>query len=115
MISNDSEFLLYAMNHYDNTNIVFVEEFEADLKRFVYINNLINRYRINKCDLKDRLIINHIITLENCFGLPSLLKLCQYKIQEDNKKQLNTFLYYMERLSDCEVDQYLLDKLNENR
>lgn len=115
MIKSDSEFLQYAMNHYDNPSLCFIEEFESDLKRFTYINNLINRYQEDKSDLKHRLIINHIIILENCFGTLTLLNMIDYKILKNNRKVVDTFLFYLKRIDTCkyELDFYLLDILND--
>ena len=95
MIRSDSEFLQYALSIYDNPQLTFISEFEADLKRFVYINNLINRYRADKSDLKDRLLSNHFIILSNCFTVPGLLKMIPYKINGCNIVVANTFLNFL--------------------
>ena len=63
-----SNFLLYAAKHYDNPQCFDTIEFYEDLKRFKYIKRLLNRY-----DLKERLILNHIVVLFNLFGVyPSI-------------------------------------------
>lgn len=64
---DESNFLLYAAKHYDNPQCFDTAEFYEDLKRFKYIKRLINRY-IKTADLKERLILNHIIALVNVFG-----------------------------------------------
>jgi hypothetical protein len=43
------------------------EEFMEDLDRIKYIKKLITRYT-ETGELKERLILNHIITLHNCFN-----------------------------------------------
>lgn len=63
----DSTFLLYAMQHYDNPHCHELSEFEEDLKRFQYLRKLLVRYK-QTGDLKERLILNHLIVLYNCFG-----------------------------------------------
>lgn len=68
MILTDNNFLVYAAKHYDNPQCLSTEEFEYDLKRFQYLKRLFNRYENTK-ELKERLILNHIIVLYNCFGL----------------------------------------------
>lgn len=60
-------FALYAAKAYDMTLNVTEEDFEADLKRFLYIKRLLNKYK-NGDELKARLILNHVIILYNCFG-----------------------------------------------
>lgn len=64
---DESNFLLYAAKHYDNPQCFDTIEFYEDLKRFKYIKRLFNRY-IDEGDLKERLILNHIVILFNLFG-----------------------------------------------
>ena len=69
---DESNFLLYAAKHYDNPQCYDTIEFYDDLKRFKYIKRLFNRYQ-EEGDLKERLILNHIIILNNVFGpLPTI-------------------------------------------
>lgn len=64
---SESTFLVYAANHYDNIQCHDVSEFEEDLKRFQYLRKLFGRYH-TLGDLKERLILNHLIVIYNCFG-----------------------------------------------
>lgn len=64
---DEANFLLYAAKHYDNPQCFDTVEFYEDLKRFKYLKRLFNRY-IKQRDLKERLILNHIIALTNVFG-----------------------------------------------
>ena len=64
---NESNFLLYAMKHYDNPQCQLIEEFEEDLKKFLYLKKLLARYSRDN-ELKERLILNHIIILYNLFN-----------------------------------------------
>lgn len=66
----ESTFLLYAMKQYDNPQCTEMSEFEEDLKRFQYLRKLFSRYRSDS-DLKERLILNHLIVIYNVFGLPA--------------------------------------------
>ena len=63
----ENTFLLYAAKHYDNPHCSDVTEFEEDLKRFQYLRKLFGRYR-QDADLKERLILNHLIIIYNMFG-----------------------------------------------
>jgi hypothetical protein len=67
MILTESTFLLYAMKHYDNPHCSDISEFEEDMKRFQYLRKLFSRYRVDT-DLKERLILNHMIIIYNVFG-----------------------------------------------
>lgn len=64
---DEANFLLYAAKHYENPQCHDTVEFYDDLKRIKYIKRLFNRYQ-EEGDLKERLILNHIIILNNVFG-----------------------------------------------
>lgn len=64
----ESTFLLYAMKHYDNPQCTEMSEFEEDMKRFQYLRKLFGRYRQDG-ELKERLILNHLIVIYNVFGI----------------------------------------------
>lgn len=90
---NESNFLLFAMNHYDNQQCHSLEEFDEDLKKFLYLKKLITRYKKDG-DLKERLILNHIIVLYNVFG-QNATRMLFYKIEKDYWDILVTFLIYL--------------------
>jgi hypothetical protein len=81
---NDHNFLLYCAQRYDNSRYVSTEEFVEDLNRIKYIKKLITRYTENG-DLKERLILNHIIILNNCFGPEALCKILYLKLKPQMK------------------------------
>jgi len=93
---NDANFLIYAMHNYDNPQCHSIAEFEDDLKKFIYLKKLIYRYK-NAGELRERLILNHIIVLYNIFG-EATTKMLFYKIEEDLWPQLITFLVYLNRM-----------------
>jgi hypothetical protein len=119
---NEANFLLYAMHHYDNTQCYSLAEFEDDLKKFLYLKKLISRYK-NNGDLKERLILNHIIVLYNLFG-DATTKMLFYKVDESCWDILVTFLVYLNKmpetvpdykinLSDYILDETVIAKLRE--
>ena len=83
-ILNDKNFLIYAAKHYDNPQCHSTEEFIEDLKRIKYIKKLITRY-ISDGDLKERLILNHLIILSNVFSSEILCKILYLKLRNDMK------------------------------
>lgn len=99
---NDANFLIYAMHNYDNPQCHSVAEFEDDLKKFIYLKKLIYRYK-NAGELRERLILNHIIVLYNIFG-EATTKMLFYKIEEDLWPQLITFLVYLNRMPETIPD-----------
>ena len=90
---NDSNFMMYAIKCYTAPNYI-MEEFENDLKRTKYLKRLIRRYKASKV-LKERLILNHIILLNNVFGPESTSRILFYKIDEKDYDVLKTFLLYL--------------------
>ena len=71
---DESNFLLYAAKHYDNPQCFDTLEFYEDLKRFKYIKRLFNRYEEDG-ELKERLILNHIVILFNLFGVEPAVRM----------------------------------------
>lgn len=64
----DDNFLIYCAKVYDNPTMHSTDEFMEDLDRIKYIKKLLTRY-VETGELRERLILNHMITLHNCFGL----------------------------------------------
>lgn len=92
----DNNFILYAMHHYDNPQCHSLEEFDEDLKKFLYLKKLLSRYKVNG-ELRERLILNHIIVLYNIFG-ESATRMLFHKIDSSCWTVLITFLVYLERM-----------------
>jgi hypothetical protein len=76
-----------------------MSEFESDIKRTKYLKRLFRRYKITK-SLKERLILNHIILLNNVFGTEATSRILFYKIDERDYDLLKTFLMYLNLLPD---------------
>ena len=93
---NESNFLLYAMHHYDNTQCYSLAEFDEDLKKILYLKKLLSRYK-NNGELRERLILNHIIVLYNIFG-DAATRMLFYKVEESCWDVLVTFLVYLDRM-----------------
>lgn len=121
----DSNFLLYAAKHYDNPQCMDIEEFNDDLKRINYIKKLFNKYKTTG-ELKERLIINHLIVLYNCFGSPAATNILLFKLEgyESYLKPFLVFLNYMPevvsgigekniRSTDIPMDQPIIEKLRQ--
>ena len=84
VLLTDHNFLLFCAKHYDNSGYISTEEFIEDLNRIKYIKKLITRY-VEHGDLKERLILNHIIVLNNCFGAEALCKILYLKLKPQIK------------------------------
>ncbi len=116
----EANFLVYAMHHYDNPQCHSLQEFEEDLKKILYLKKLLSRYK-NNGELRERLILNHIIVLYNIFG-DATTKMLFFKIEESCWDALVTFLVYLDRmpesvpeygivLSDIRLDEYIIANL----
>jgi hypothetical protein len=79
-VLSDDNFLLYAMKCYDNPNCSGIDEFNEDLSRIKYIKKLITRY-IQTGELQERLILNHLIILNNMFGPEALSRILFLKME----------------------------------
>jgi len=95
---NDENFMLYAMKCYTSPHCI-MSEFEGDIKRTKYLKRLFRRYNITK-SLKERLIINHIILLNNVFGPEVTARILFYKTDERDYDILKTFLDYLDIMPD---------------
>ena len=96
---NDDTFLMFAMREYNNMQCTDIEEFYDDLKKIKYIKRLFNSYR-NSGQLKERLILNHLIIFYNVFTLQAGTRILFYKIEKDFWPMLKTFLIYLDRMPD---------------
>ena len=96
---NDDTFLMYAMREYNNMQCTDIEEFYDDLKKIKYIKRLFNSYR-NNGQLKERLILNHLIIFYNVFTVQAGTRILFYKIEKDFWSILKTFLIYLDRMPD---------------
>ena len=74
-----------------------MSEFEGDLKRTKYLKRLFRRYKATKV-IKERLILNHIILLNNVFGLEATARILFFRIDEKDYDALKTFLVYLNLL-----------------
>ena len=90
---NDDNFLMYAIKCYTSPHCI-QSEFDGDIKRTKYLKRLFRRYKITK-SLKERLILNHIILLNNVFGLEPTVRILFYRIDERDYDILKTFLCYL--------------------
>ena len=96
---NDDNFLMFAMREYNNMQCTDIEEFYDDLKKIKYIKRLFNAYR-NNGQLKERLILNHLIIFYNVFNIQAGTRILFYKIEKDFWSMLKTFLIYLDRMPD---------------
>ena len=96
---NEDNYLMYTMREYNNLQCTDIEEFYDDLKKIKYIKRLFNIYK-NNSQLKERLILNHLIIFYNVFNVESGTRILFYKIEKDFWPMLKTFLIFLDRMPD---------------
>jgi hypothetical protein len=90
---NEDNLVMYAVKCYTSPNCL-MSEFEGDLKRTKYLKRLFRRYKATKI-IKERLILNHIILLNNVFGLEATARILFFRTDEKDYDVLKTFLLYL--------------------
>ena len=96
--------LLFALKHYDNPQCEGEKEFYDDMKRFKYIKRLLKKYKVDGV-IKERLLLNHIIILNNVFGPDAASTLLLFKIEPEHWPQLKSFLVYLNMLPEQELKE----------
>ncbi len=123
MILTELNIELYAAKGYENPNCVSIEEFVEDFNRLRYIKRLIRRYSQNG-ELKERLILNHLVILYNTFDNDTCTRLLFFKLKK-YLEYITPFLLLLNRLpktildennnviytTDIKMNQYIIDKL----
>tara|TARA_R100000149_G_C5841371_1_gene113279 strand:+ start:334 stop:723 length:390 start_codon:yes stop_codon:yes gene_type:complete len=99
----DDNIVTYAMKNYDNPSCKNVEEFQEDFNRIKYVKRLFNRYESSGV-LRERLILNHIITIYNVFGLEAATRMLFNRIESDKYSLLKTFLVFLNYCPEHEFD-----------
>jgi hypothetical protein len=97
LILNESNFMQYAIQAYTNPTCVGIKEFVEDLSRIKYVKRLLRRYR-KYGELREQLLINHFIILNNVFGQIPAARLLFFKVEPDLYSDVKTFLVYLNTL-----------------
>tara|TARA_A100001515_G_C4534570_1_gene198060 strand:- start:453 stop:824 length:372 start_codon:yes stop_codon:yes gene_type:complete len=98
---NESNYIMFAMKHYENPQAVTQEDFYDDMKRFKWIKRLLNKYK-NTGEMNVHLLLNHFIILYNIFG-DATTPLLFYRIDSELWNILKTFIVYLGRLPEYPV------------
>ena len=90
--------LIYAMKVYDKPNCI-MSEFKEDMKRFNYLKRLFFRHR-KTGEVRERLILNHLVVLCNVFGPEPATRLLFYKMAKEDYPSLKTYLVFLSCMPD---------------
>jgi hypothetical protein len=94
--------MMFAISHYDNPQCEGEKEFYDDMKKFKYIKRLLRKHKDTSI-LKERLLLNHIIVLNNLFGPEACVTLLLFKIQKEYWDTLKSFLLYLNMVREDEL------------
>lgn len=111
-------FQQFAIKHYDDPQCADIEDFQEDLRRFRYLKRLLHRYHENG-EMRERLMLNHIICLFNVFGFDPCMRMLRFKIKEQSYwSSIKTMLLYLEYVeegweTDISIDDALATRLRD--
>ena len=100
----NENYLMFALLHYDNPHCIDIKEYFEDVRKLKYIKRLFNRYKEDDV-LKERLILNHIISFYNVFDNEAATRLLFFRVGKEYHSLLKTFLVFSNKMP---------DKINEN-
>ena len=106
----NGNYMMFALLHYDNPHCKDITEFFEDIKRLHYIRRLFKRYHDDNV-LKERLIINHLVTFYNVFENKAATRILFYKVEKEYHPVLKTFLVFLNRIP---IEQYVEIGLDES-
>lgn len=91
-LTNDN-IMLYAMKAYEKPDCI-MSEFKEDMKRFNYLKRLFRRYR-KYDEMRERLVLNHLVVLYNVFGVETLSRLLFFKVTKEDYPIVKTYLLFL--------------------
>ncbi len=90
-------YLIFAIKNYTNPHCIGLDEFNSDIRIFATLKKYLTRYQQDTNDLKERTIVNLLITLYNLFGLDATNRLLFFILNESYWVTLKTFLVYLNK------------------
>ena len=101
---HDGNYIMFAMKHYENPQCSGVEEFNEDINRIRYLKRLFRRYDTTG-ELRERLILNHIIIFYNVFGILPATRILFSRIEPDLHSLLKTFIVFLNNLPEESIPE----------
>ena len=105
-------FNAFALQNYDDPQCADIEDFQEDLRRFRYLKRLLHRYH-ESGEMRERLMLNHLITIFNVFGYDASMRMLKFKVREDVYwASIKTMLLYLGYIDESwETAIHIDDKL----
>ena len=120
-ILNDDNYMMFAMRVYNNHQCKNISEFQEDMNRIKYLKRLFRKYK-SSGQLRERLILNHIIIFYNVFDIIPATRLLFSRIEKDLHPYLKTFIVFLNNLPqtipeadllNIPLDRRIINKLRE--
>ena len=110
----NENYIMYAMKNYTNPSCIDIEEFYEDMNRIKYLKKLLQNYN-NTGILKERLILNHIIILQNVLGIECSSRILFFKLNESMYPVIKTILVFLntmpkENIPEIDLTSLALDE-----
>lgn len=90
---------LYAASVYNNPGCNSHIEFEEDYLRIKYLKTILNKY-VNNKKINIRILVNHIICIQNVFPGEATAKILFVELEESTWVTLTTILFYLNLMPD---------------
>ena len=103
-----ANWVMFAMRNYDNPQCEGEEEFYEDINRFKYLKRLFKKY-YESGNLKERLILNHMIILSNVFGVQAASTLLIFKLEQEYWPAMKSFMTFLNMLPETELQEIKMD------
>ena len=115
LLPTEKNIKLYAVENYVNKACLTAEEFWEDFNRIKYIKRLLGRY-IKDGEVKERLILNHLISFYNVFNINAANRMLFLKVNKECHSALKTYLIFLNYLpqswhTDTPLDNNLIEIL----
>ena len=107
---HDGNYIMFAMKHYENPQCSGVDEFNEDINRIRYLKRLFRRYDTTG-ELRERLILNHIIIFYNVFGILPATRILFSRIEPDLHTLLKTFIVFLNNLPEESIPEADLESI----
>jgi hypothetical protein len=96
---HDGNYVTWCAKRYHNPHLANDEDFYEDLSRVRYIKKLLTRFT-ETGELRERLIMNHVIVLANSFGPAATCKILFLKLHPAQRPLIKPFLTALSILPD---------------
>jgi hypothetical protein len=120
-ILNDDNYMMFAMKMYNNPQCKNISEFQEDMNRIKYLKRLLRKYKASG-ELRERLILNHIIIFYNVFDIVPATRLLFSRVERELHPYLKTFIVFLNNLPqnipetdllNIPLDRRIINKLRE--